>query len=398
MRPFGLPLARPLATAHGRIGTRRGWLVRLEDDAGRVGLGEATPLPDFGTEDLAACESALVRGIEALVGRTTGASPGTEGGSGEEAGLESRLARVASLCTGAPCALAALDTALHDLAAKQASLPLAEWLARRAGRAGRSVESLAVQALVGGTKAEAVAEQARAAREAGFTTYKLKLAVCAQAPDLSGDLERVAALREAVGAEARLRLDANEAWSRRAAEAALSALAVFDVDYVEQPVAREDLAGLAALSASAPIAVAADEALLGEGLETCLASRAARIFVVKPAALGGLDRARRLARRAEALGIRIVWSTLLDGAVSRSALWHLAAGLGPRDEIHGLATGGWLAADLAATPDVRAGRLGAPDGRTGSSRAVGLGLDVPGLRAAEGEPWLAPLRQWEAHA
>lgn len=398
MRPFGLPLARALATAHGRIGTRRGWLVRLEDDTGRVGLGEATPLPDFGTEDLAACESALVRGIEALVGRKTAAGRAAEGEPGEREGFEARLARVASLCADSPCALAALDTALHDLAAREAALPLAEWLHRRAGRPGRAAESLAVQALVGGATAEAVAEQARAAREAGFTTYKLKLAVRAQAPELKGDLERVAALREAVGSEARLRLDANEAWSRPAAEAALEALAVFDVDYVEQPVARDDLAGLAALDASAPIAVAADEALLGERLEACLASRVARIFVVKPAALGGLDRARRLARRAETLGIRIVWSTLLDGAVSRSALWHLAAGLGPANEIHGLATAGWLAADLAVTPDIRGGRLGAPAGSAGSDRAAGLGLEVRGLRAAEGEPWLAPLREWEAEA
>jgi o-succinylbenzoate synthase len=398
MRPFGLPLARPLATAHGRIGTRRGWLVRLEDEAGRVGLGEATPLPDFGTEDLAACESALVRGIGALVAQPTGAGRGSGGEAGECERLDARLARVASLCAGAPCALGALDSALHDLAAREASLPLAEWLRRRAGRVGRAAESLAVQALVSGANAAAVAGQARAAREAGFTTYKLKLAVRAQAPDLNGDLERVAALREAVGSEARLRLDANEAWSRPAAEAALSALAVFDIDYVEQPVGRDDLAGLAALTASAPIAVAADEALLGEGLEACLAARAARIFVVKPAALGGLDRARRLVERAQARGIRIVWSTLLDGAVSRSALWHLAAGLGPEDEVHGLATAGWLAADLAATPDVRAGRLAAPDGSSGPRRAVGLGLDVPGLRAAEGEPWLAPLREWETEA
>ena len=61
VRPFALPLRHPLATAHGPIDLRRGFLVELRDGQGQRGFGEATPLPEFGTEDLRACRAALWR-------------------------------------------------------------------------------------------------------------------------------------------------------------------------------------------------------------------------------------------------------------------------------------------------------------------------------------------------
>ncbi|MBW1881988.1 MAG: o-succinylbenzoate synthase [Deltaproteobacteria bacterium] len=365
IRAFSLPLVAPLSTAHGPIAQRRGRLIRLEDEAGRHGLGEATPLPEFGTEGLEVCERALMGGIAALL----------ELGHASPAQAREVARRD---CSQAPCARAALECAIEDLAAQQASSNLASFWRRRAGLAGEPAKQVAVQALVGGESPDAVAESARQALGRGHHTFKLKLAVSSRARAIEPDLERVAALREAVGSEARLRLDANEAWTRGGAQSALRALADFDIDYVEQPVARGDLEGLRVLDREGPIPVAADEALLGDGLARCLAQRAVSILIVKPAALGGVSVAIRLMSEAQTLGLRIVWSSLLDGAISRSAGCHLAAALGPEAEVHGLATGSLLGRDFVASAAEAGALLRCPQAPgLGLGDAVGFSDDAP---------------------
>ena len=107
--------------------------------------------------------------------------------------------------------------------------------------------------------------------------------------------------------------------------------------------------GLKRLRDQGVVDVAADESLQGGGFEACFNAEAASVWVVKTAALGGLDRSIEIARLARESGIRLVWSTLMDGAVSRGAAVALAAGLQSSegvDEVHGLGTAGWLDADL----------------------------------------------------
>ena len=332
-RAFALPLVRPLATAHGRIDSREGFFIRLIDADGLRGHGEATPLASFGTEDRSTSRAALARSLAELVR------------SGEKS-LEESLAMNSRCCQGAPCAQAAVDSALHDLAAQRAGQSLSRWLRTRAELAGDPASRVRVQAIVSGDDPSSIRASAESLRADGFDAFKLKLATSGEGADLGRDLERVAALREAVGPSGRIRLDANEAWTFAEARSALAALESFDIDFVEQPVARHELGALKDLDQHAAISVAADEALLDSGWEACLASQAASVFVVKPAALGGLESALTLARRAREQGIRVIWSSLIDGAVSRALGFALAAALGANGEVHGLGTARLLARDL----------------------------------------------------
>ncbi len=105
LHPFSLPLKRPLRTAHETISRRRGYLVEIEADSGIRGYGEATPLPDFGTESLSACRAALESSLSEWVKRpprafTTGSIP------------------EASVRADAPCAQWGLDLAALDLLAR----------------------------------------------------------------------------------------------------------------------------------------------------------------------------------------------------------------------------------------------------------------------------------------
>ena len=100
-----LPLERPLATAHGPIEAREALVVELADDEGHVGWGEATPLPEFGTESFGPCRDrleALLEGETSLAGGAT------------------------------PCADFAWSTALRDLEARRRNEKLVDRLAREA--------------------------------------------------------------------------------------------------------------------------------------------------------------------------------------------------------------------------------------------------------------------------
>ncbi|HIF92855.1 MAG TPA: o-succinylbenzoate synthase [Myxococcales bacterium] len=341
MRAFTLPLVECLATAHGPIRVRQGQLIRLFSDDGYRGQGEATPLAEFGTEDGPASRRALARGIEDLI-------------AAGSFSLEDGLALIWKSASHSPCARAALDSALHDLAAQEMEQPLSTWLHMHSGLAGRPASRVAVQAIVSGGEPESVWSSAERLVAEGFDAFKLKLATNPDGRGLEADLARVAALRDCIGSERRIRLDANEAWTFPEAMAALDSLACYSIDFVEQPVPRHELMNLRELDRCAAIPVAADEALLGSGWSACLESRSASIFVVKPSALGGIRPALALASRARSLGIRVIWSSLIDGAVSRAVGVVLAAGLGSEGEVHGLGTAGLLARDLVdpVTPNV----------------------------------------------
>ena len=341
VEPFALDLGTPLETAAGTIETREGFLVRIEDD-GETGLGEATPLPGW-TESLPKCRSSLDRAASAL----------------ESASADAVLADL----EGTPAARHGLSLALADLDARREEVPLY----RHLGSESR-VENVPVNATIGDGAADETAARAEDAVDAGFDCLKVKVGV----RDVAADTDRFGAVREAVGSGVELRADANEAWSREQARRAFDAFADLGVAYVEQPLDPEDLAGHADLRGG-PVGVALDETLANSSAASVLAADAADVLVLKPMALGGLDRAREVARRARAVGVEGVVTTTIDAVVARTAAVHLAASLGDVPAC-GLATAELLADDLAPDPaPVENGRVRVPQD--------------PGLGVAEVRGW-----------
>ncbi|UCE84923.1 MAG: o-succinylbenzoate synthase [Deltaproteobacteria bacterium] len=339
--PVRLRLRHALETAHGRIRVREGFLLELVAESGLVGCGEALPLPGFGLETADRAGDALRAMAAALRGRDA-RDPGAA------------LDAIEPSWPGAPCARGAADVALHDLAARLSGRSVAECLAEASPpRAG-----VPVSALLPDRGSEAVAEAARLACDAGFRTLKLKVGV----QGLAADEARVAAARRAAGGEVSLRLDANGAWSECGALRALERLARYGLEFVEQPVPADDGATLARLRAKSPVPIAADEALRDPASAARLiACEAADVFVIKPAVVGGLRAAGRIAADARAAGVDVVVTSFLDSALGVAAALQLAAAL-PTRRAHGLATGALLLDDLAAPLPVRAGWLERPAG------------------------------------
>ncbi|MDQ1085046.1 MULTISPECIES: o-succinylbenzoate synthase [Microbacterium] len=191
------------------------------------------------------------------------------------------------------------------------------------------------------------------ARYDGCRTVKVKVAEAGQT--LADDVARVRAVREAMGPEGRVRVDANAAWNLDEAERAVHALAEFDLEYVEQPCAEiDDLAQLRERIAYLDIPIAADESVrkAADPLRVARAG-AADLLVIKAQPLGGVRAALDLVAQA---GLPAVVSSALDTSIGLAMGATLAAALPELEYDCGLGTASLFTADVVASPLVaRAG-------------------------------------------
>jgi o-succinylbenzoate synthase len=350
---YELPFRVPVQAGDGVHETRSGLLLGLVDDSGLIGWGEAAPLPGWSTDTFAQAEAGL-RGLAATI---------------EERPREPKrlLPTAVAWLARLPSAAAALDCALIDLGAQDAGESVAGFLAR-----GRDpAESVAVNALIAGASASEVAAAGAAALRDGFSAFKLKIGVA----DMDEDVERVAALREVIGPGPSLRLDAGGRWSADEATRILKRLAVYDIEYVEDPVA--DLDALVQVGMASDVPLAAD-ALLARSPDPLGVVSAAlvEVFVLKPSALGGLSVAASIAARAADRGRRVVITSFLESALGLTAAVHLAAALPDDGYASGLATSRLFAEDVAKPPAIVSGEIRVPAG-------PGLGIAPSELGATD---------------
>ena len=182
----------------------------------------------------------------------------------------------------------------------------------------------------------------------GCRTVKVKVAEAGQ--ELSDDVARVSRVRDFLGADGRIRIDANGAWNLDEAEHAIHALAEFDLEYVEQPCATVDeLAQIRKRVKYMGIPIAADESVRkAEDPVAVARAKAADILVIKAQPLGGIERALEIIGVA---GLPVVVSSAIDTSVGLSMGAYLAASVpGGVSYDCGLGTAALLAADVTDVP------------------------------------------------
>jgi L-alanine-DL-glutamate epimerase-like enolase superfamily enzyme len=303
--------------------------IRLRDQVGTEGLGEALPLPGYSRDDADAAERALTAlaaqvAHDGLTVPEAGSHP-ANAGSRVAARLDAALAPYAALLVGVPSARFALECALVDLLARRDGVSAARWLAD-----GRTLQRVPVSVLLPDDDRNAVAA-AGAASERGHTILKLKIGRPDRTPEQEDAL--LCAVRAAAdGASAgtrvrpRLRLDANGALTPADVQARLEALLRYGVELVEEPVAGTALLSLPLL----PIPWAADESLADRELADALLAmprgRRPAALVLKPAQLG-LARCLALADDAAARGMGLIVTHSFDGDLGHAAACALAAAL-----------------------------------------------------------------------
>ncbi|MDY0985342.1 o-succinylbenzoate synthase [Microbacterium sp. CFBP9023] len=203
-------------------------------------------------------------------------------------------------------------------------------------------ERIGVNATIPAVEAAQVAEVL--ARFAGCRTAKVKVAEPGQT--LADDIARVRAVREAMGPEGRIRVDANGLWNVDEAEHAVHALNEFDLEYVEQPCATvPELAELRTRVKYMGIPVAADESIRKSSDPLAVArEKAADLLVIKAQPLGGITHALQIITAA---GLPVVVSSALDTAIGLSQGAALAAALPTLDYDCGLGTASLFLDDVA---------------------------------------------------
>ena len=167
-----------------------------------------------------------------------------------------------------------------------------------------------------------MARDARTALERGYDCLKVKVGID---PEL--DVARLAAVREAVGKEVRIRIDANQAWNAKQAVRILDQMQEkgLDIEFVEQPVPAADLEGMQYVTRNASVPVLADESVFSPADALRIMQTGAADFVnIKLMKCGGITNALRIASAAEVYGVECMIGCMLEAKISVNAAVELA--------------------------------------------------------------------------
>ena len=277
--------------------------------------------------------------------------------------LQEALYTLAGL-NAVPAARCAAETAVLDLQAQVAGIPLARLLNADA------VPQVAVNTVVGSIDGD-LQGRVNWALKRGFQVLKIKLGV----HDPEQEIRALGRIAASLPDAALLRLDANRAWSTVRARRMLDELAGLPVDSLEEPLRRPDPGTMDELQNRVPWPLALDESVPSLLGKPQLSSLRVRRLVLKPMLLGGLRPAVTIAREAARSGMSCVVTTTVDSAVGTLAALHLAAAIEPR-LAHGLDTGAWLETNTGRSPAVIEATMQCP-------QVAGLGFQPgPMLSAA----------------
>jgi muconate cycloisomerase len=300
-----LPTIRPHQLSMATMNGQTLMLVRLYCSDGTVGVGEGTTIGGlaYGAESPEGMKLAIdTYFAPLLVGADASHVPAI-------------MAKLDKAIRDNRFAKCAVETALFDALGQRTGLPVSQLLG------GRVRDSLPVAwTLASGDTGKDIDEAERMLAQRRHNIFKLKIGRRAVADDVA----HVAAIKKALGDRAAVRVDVNMAWTELQAQHGLAALADAGCELAEQPVATTE--ALARLKGRYPIAVMADESLIGPASAFALARVAgADVFAVKIEQSGGLRAAQQVAAIADAAGIALYGGTMLEGAVGTVASAHVFA-------------------------------------------------------------------------
>ena len=277
-------------------------LVKIHTDDGIIGIGEAVPMPAYSGQTIGGV-------IEALNGYLIPAL--LEAPIESIEGLHQRMN---TAIKEQPMAKAALDIAYHEVVGKMQGVPVYQLL----GGAYRKMIPLSWA--IGLGSPEAIIHEAQDAISRGFRTIKIKIGL-----DAERDLEVLARLRESIGPDIQLRVDANEGYDYVTARSTLQKMQAYTLQLIEQPLPRWDVRGIRDLRSRLDTPILADESLLTiQDAMTLCQENAADLFNIKLMKLGGLRPALKVAAIAEAAGIPCMVGSMPELGVATMAGVHFA--------------------------------------------------------------------------
>ncbi|OGU74323.1 MAG: o-succinylbenzoate synthase [Ignavibacteria bacterium RBG_16_34_14] len=330
--PYSLKLKKTLQTSRTTITERKGFILKLKSQTSAVGIGEAAPLPDFGSESYEEDEKVLENfklnlrvDIENL-----------------NESLEENLNDYNSF----PSLRCGFELAILNLICNERKTTIPALLRRN------YPDSILINGVIGFTSLERVEETTSDLIQKGFTTIKVKMG----RDDFEEDLKTIKKIRETVGYNLKLRIDANAKWNKDEALEYLKRIESFDIQYAEQPV--KDLTDFLFLKEKINIPLAADESIRSfKDAEEFVSKKAASFLILKPMMLGGIIPTLNIADLAKENGIQTVVTSSFETVIGRTGVVNTAAFIN-NNLAHGLGTADYLdEAEIANPFPVSSGKI-----------------------------------------
>lgn len=300
---ISVPLRVPFKTALRRVDSVEDVIVELHTDTGAVGYGEAPPTGVITGDTTGAIIGALKDHIiKTIIGRDVD-------------DFEALTDSVQKCIIHNSSAKAAVDMALWDLYGQLYNIPVYKLL-------GGSKDKIVTDITISVNSPEEMARDAITAINRGYDTLKVKVGVN---PKL--DVERLSAIRNAIGSRAKLRIDANQAWKPQEAVRILNQMQEqgLDIELVEQPVIAHDIVGLKYVTERSYVPVLADESVFSPlDAMKIIQSGAADLINIKLMKCGGITPALKIADAASIMGVECMLGCMLEAKVSVNAAVHVA--------------------------------------------------------------------------
>ena len=299
---YGIKIAldEPFVISKGALTHARNTIVKIYDHQGNYGVGECCPYRSIHGETQAGTLAFAKDLAEAMIGKNP-----------EE--IHDLVHLMNKMIVGNASIKSAVDMALYDLNAKNAGKPLYAYLG------GSKNKKIVTDNTVSLMSEDKMVEKAEKFVAQGFKILKLKLG---DRPAIN-DINRVKAVRKAVGDGITLRVDANQGWNYTEAKKALFGIADCNIEHCEEPVHAANIIDQARLTAISPIPLMADEAVFNhvDALRV-VRSKAADLINIKLGKSGGIYNAMKIAAIAEAGDINCQLGCFSETRLGISAMAH----------------------------------------------------------------------------
>jgi o-succinylbenzoate synthase len=291
----------PFSIATGTMYYAQNLFIRIQTDEGLTGVGECSAFPVIAGETQATCYE-MAKEFAALWKDK------------DPLDIPSRMAELHAFTAFNATAKSAFDMALYDLAAKEAGLPLYQYLQG-------SRKSMETDLTIGIQEPEVMAETAVDFKNKGVRIIKIKLG-----KNGPRDVERVKRIREAVGDSITLRIDANQGWDFETAIESLKAMGKYDIQFCEQPMWHWNDHLLPELKAASPVKIMADESVFDHHDALRLVRAGACDFInIKFAKSGGILEALKINLICAAHQIPCMMGGMLESRLALTAFAHFAS-------------------------------------------------------------------------
>ena len=296
-----VPLKEPFVISLGPIPAAENVLVIIYTEEGITGYGECSPFMSINGESMdtgfvvGQYFAQLFKGKNAL-------------------DIEERVAEMDRLIYGNNSIKSAFDIALYDIAAQNAGLPLYKFLG------GDSTKTIVTDYTVSIGDPEKMAADAVKIKQEGYPAIKIKLGK--HGPT---DVERIRAIRDAVGDEIPLRIDANQGWQPDEALETLKALDQFGIQHCEEPIPRWAFMELPKLRQQSPIPIMSDESCGDEhDAERLIQLQACDYMNIKLGKSGGIFKALKMVKLAEKANIHLQVGAFMESRLAMTAFAHFS--------------------------------------------------------------------------